>query len=120
MSENTTPFGERMVRAIEDAIIKQVRDGSIIKPDYANSLKIDMALVREAYEQINRDSVRAQITALIENKLADALWNAMATEFATDVKKVLSDNDLRAEIRVYIRNEIRKAGEALATPERAR
>lgn len=113
MSANETTFGERMIRAVEDAIVKQLRDGAMVSLDYANRVKIDGALVREAYEQIDRDKVRAQITALIENKLADALWNAMATEFATDTKKILSDSDLRAEVRVYMRNQIRKASEAL-------
>lgn len=46
----------------------------------------------------------------LERKAADSILNAMAQELATDVKQVLSNKELREEVRSFVRKGIKSIG----------
>lgn len=106
-------FEQDLVKAVQDAILKQVRDNGFVSLPYEQRIKVDGALLREAYANINREMVSAQITAIIEERLSDLIWNALATELSNDVKQILSNRELREEVRAVLRDQIRKVAGTL-------
>lgn len=106
-------FEQDLVKAVQDAILKQVRDNGFVSLPYEQRVKVDGALLREAYANINREMVSARITAIIEERLSDLIWNALATELSNDVKQILSNRELREEVRAVLRDQIRKVAGTL-------
>ncbi len=109
-------FEQDVTQALQASILATVRKADFVRIDYEQRPRIDAALMAEAYQRVDRARVREELTRIIETRMADAIWNAMASELATDMKKVLSDNDMRAEIRVYLRERMRGLAAALAEP----
>lgn len=106
-------FEQQLINAVHESVIKMVRDGQLIAPDYANRPKVPAAKVHEIYEAINWDNVRAKVMDKVEDRCADHILNSMATEIATDVKQVLSNKELREEVRAFVRAGIKRVGETL-------
>ncbi|BAH38846.1 hypothetical protein GAU_1804 [Gemmatimonas aurantiaca T-27] len=106
-------FQEEVTKAVEASVLKQIREGGVVSLPYEQRLKIDGALLREAYANIDRDAIRGRITQIIEERIGDLIWNALATELTNDVKQILSNKELREEVRGVLREQIRKAADAV-------
>lgn len=105
-------FEEELQKAVQQSVIKMAREGSLVLPDYAARAKIPAQRVQDLYDSINWDNVRSLVMAGIEQHVADKILNAVATEMATDVKQVLSNKELREEVRSFIRAGVRRVVEA--------
>lgn len=106
-------FEEQMMQAVEDSVLKMIRDGGFIMPDYANRPRIPSDKVQDIYAAINWDNVRRKVMDKVEDRCADHILNSMATEIANDVKQVLSNKELREEVRTFVRAGIKRVGESV-------
>ena len=70
-------------------------------------VKLPESLIREVYESIDMEQVKSQLKGKLESRMADAIFNSLATEIANDTKKVMSNNELREDCRAVIRQKIR-------------
>lgn len=109
---NKPTFEEQLVEAVQQSVLKTVREGGMVLPDYSQRAKIPPARLHELYESIDWTRVRALCIERIEERCADTMLNAMATEIATDIKQVLSNKELREEVRSFIRDGIRRVAQA--------
>ena len=105
--DGMSDFEKEFTSAIQASILATVRKADFVRIEYNDRPRIDAALMAEAQKMVNRERIREELTRIVETRMADAIWNAMATELATDMKKVLSDMEMRAEIRVYLREKMR-------------
>lgn len=105
-------FEEQLQEAVQHSVLKMVRDGAVVLPDYANRAKVPAAKVQELYDSVDWDRVRTLVIEEVERAVADKILNAMATEMATDIKQILSNKELREEVRGFIRAGIRRVAEA--------
>ncbi len=69
--------------------------------------------LREVYQSVDMVRVGEILKVKIEQKVADAILNNLATEVATDVKKIMSNTELREDCRAVIRDKIRQASKGL-------
>jgi len=106
-------FAEKLTQAMEDAVVKQVRDGQWIGVEYSARPKIDAPTLREVYESVDMERVKARVVEQVEGHIADKILHSMATEVATDVKQILSNKELREDVRAIIREKIRAAAAAV-------
>lgn len=106
-------FDEDIQQAVRDSLVKMIRSGDWLKLDYSAKLPIDTAFLRRIQNSVNLDNVLAKLTDQIESRIAEAIFNAMATEIATDVKKILSNMELREDVRAILRAKIRNVAEAV-------
>lgn len=106
-------FDEDIQQAVRDSLVKLIRSGDWLKLDYSAKLPIDAAFLRRVQNSVNLDNVLAKLTENIEARIADAIFNAMATEIATDVKKIMSNTELREDMRAVLRAKIRDVAEAI-------
>lgn len=101
-------FEQQLVEAVQQSVLKMVRDNALVVPDYAQRAKVPHAKVQALYDSVDWDRVNELCLSRIEERCADHLLNAMATEMATDVKQVLSNKELREEVRSFIRGGINR------------
>ena len=111
MSEQQT-FEQEIQQAVQQSVLKMVREGQLVVPDYAARAKVPAAKVQELYDSVDWANVRRLVIAEVERAVADKILNQMATEMATDVKQILSNKELREEVRGFIRAGIRRVAEA--------
>lgn len=101
-------FDQQLTEQFQAALLKEIKRGSWLKIDYG-AVSIPSHEIRAAYEKIDMDKVNALILQKIEERVADTIYNSLATEIATDVKKVMSNCELREDCRAVIREKIRAA-----------
>ena len=106
-------FAEQVQQAAEESIIAALKSGEWLRMNYSNKLAVSTEQLREVYQGIDMSRVAEILKAKLEQRLADTLFNNLATEIATDVKKIMSNTELREDCRAVIRDKIRRAAEGL-------
>lgn len=105
---------QRLVEAFEDSMVAAVRNGLFtVAPDYTRRTIVDPAILTEIYAKVDRARVVALVVEKAEERMADNIYNAMSHELSTDVKKILSNTELREDLRAILRAKIREAAAAL-------
>lgn len=113
MSAPKPSFTTDLQQAIEASLLSLVRKGDWLVLDYQRRVQVPVERLREIYEAINFDRVKALCIERAEERIADAYMNTMATEIATDVKHILSNRELREDLRSIIRAKIKAAAAAV-------
>lgn len=96
-------FIEKMHQAMEQTILANIKKGTWL---WVEHVKLPKVMLTELLGQIDMDRVRGLLKHKLENLVADKIMNAMTTEITNDVKHVLSDGALRAEIRDLVRAKL--------------
>src|SRR5208282_4750177 len=71
-------FDQEVQRAMRDSIVKMIRTGDWCKVDYNARVPLDSTFLRKVQGSINMDNVLSLLTTRIEERMADAIFNAMA------------------------------------------
>lgn len=111
-------FVAQMHQTVERAVLDEIRKGSWLTIDYKSRVQIDLPTLRSIYEGVDMERVKAVVRERLESMIADKILNAMATEIATDVKQILSQRELREDVRAIIRDKIREADAMLREGDR--
>lgn len=107
MSDNFPLNFEQAVKtAAEQAVLKFVRDGGWLMPNYDSRFKVPASWIQSCWELVDRDALKRQIASRLESELADRMVNMMAAELATDVKQILSDKERREKLRSLARDHM--------------
>ena len=96
-------FNTSFNKAVQDAVVAFIKKGDWLATNYSNRIVVDTPLLRQAMSNIDMAKVSARVTEHIEQRIADNITNAMATEIANDVKSIMSNRELREDIRAVIR-----------------
>ncbi len=115
-TEQEMTLEQKLTKAFEHAMIKIVSDGGFIQPKYENRLVIEPAMLRAAWNAVDRDAVIKQLASRATDRVADTIFNAMATEIATDVKQIMSNKELREDVRALIRDRMRATMASVSEP----
>jgi hypothetical protein len=111
---------EQMEEALEHAIctgvIKKISDGDGLKVDYRNAIDITDTF-KEAWQAVDNKKVVAQMTALLEQTIAEKLVNKVITEMGTDVKNLLSNASVRDDFKFMLRKVAEKMIDAVKERE---
>ena len=96
---------ERLQQAFEDAILKMIRSGDVLKLDYNSKIDVSNEL-RKAYERIDYTKVYARMTELFEEELAQKIVNKVITEMGTDIKNLMSNSSVREDFKFFMRKGV--------------
>lgn len=110
----TMTFEEEFLKHMKNELIKFISAGSWINVPYDKKITIDPSLIKKCYDQIDMTEVLRICKEKLEQHVADKIFNAMATEVATDVKQILSNGELREDCRSFLRTKIREVEKALS------
>jgi hypothetical protein len=100
-------FADEVQKAVQKSIIDTLAKGDWLTVEWRDKMSISQERLREIYAAVDMDKVANIVKEKVEKKLADAIFNALATEVATDVKKIMSNTELREDCRASIRLKIR-------------
>jgi hypothetical protein len=106
-------FAEQVQQAAEESIVKMLKSGEWLRVGYGDRMTVTPGQLREVYQAVDMSRVGEILKVKIEQKVADAIFNNLATEVATDVKKIMSNSELREDCRAVIRDKIRQAARGL-------
>jgi len=97
---------QRIKEAAENAIVNLIASGNWIAPDYSNRFKLPKDFNEEVWKLVDVESIKLQMSILIERDLAEKIVAMMAAEISSDIKKVLSDSERRESIRSVVRENL--------------
>lgn len=106
-------FYDDLMKTVQNSILNQARKAEFIDTGYGGTkLKLPPEFLLECYRRINMDALQDKIVARLEQEVADKIVNKMITEFSNDIKQIMSNVELREELRGILRDRI-KAAKAL-------
>lgn len=108
MEQDNKSFEEQLREGFEQQIVAFIKKGDWLAIDYGNRFKVDGTLLCIIYERMDREKVINKVVEGVEDFMVDKILADVATELSTDVKKVMSNQELRADIRAIIRDHVRK------------
>ncbi len=109
-------FDEQTADVVRTTILNFLRKGEWLSIDYASRPRLDTAFLNTIIAGLDRSRIAALVREKCEERIADAIYNSLATELASDTKRLLSDGAIRGEIRVLLRNHMTGAMAALQDP----
>lgn len=102
-------FDEQLMQSVQHAVLDQVRKGEWVKlPRWESALPIDVSTLRSLLTRVDMARVQELVVPKIEQMVADAMIQSVATEIATDVKKIMSNQEIREDLRATIREKLRQ------------
>ena len=107
---------DMLTRIARNALVAIIKKGEWLTISYQERVPVDMSLLRRCYAAVDMNRVRDLVTADLERRIADHILNALATEIGNDVKTILSNRELREDIRGVVRQKIRESIEATKEP----
>lgn len=99
---------------MQRSVIDSIRKGEWLKFEYNDRLKIESSLLREVMQKIDMAVVIERVKDHVEQRIADKIMHSMEQEVANDVKSIMSNRELREDIRAVIREKIRSCEKALS------
>lgn len=99
-------FESAVKQAAEQAVLKFVRDGGWLMPNYEGRMKIPAEWVADVWRLVDSDALKRAIAERLEQELADRMVNHMAAELATDIKQILSVQERREALRALAREHM--------------
>lgn len=101
-------FDETLQQAIQHTVIDFIRKGEWMKLDHNAKINIDSAWLRKMHSMVDMDTVMKLVATQVEQRICDGIINSMTTEIATDIKSIMSNKELREDLRSVIRTKIRE------------
>ena len=100
-------FDEKLLNMLQEKMIRDISKQDIVKIEYGDRLSLPKGFIQDVYESLDINKVKARLIENLENEMADKIANKMATEFSNDIKQIMSNKELREELRQYARSIIK-------------
>ena len=98
---------ERLQQAVENALIGIIRSGDAFKLPYENRIDLGSDL-EKAYKLIDYEKVYTKVTSLLEEEIAKKIVNKIVTEMGNDMKKLMSNTEIREDFKYFMRKGVEK------------
>ena len=96
---------QRIMEAMEQGIVKAIHSGEMFKIPYDSKIDVSKEM-RRAYEGIDYAKVESRVKELLEEELARKIVNKIVTEMGTDIKKLMSNPNIRDDVRFMMRKGV--------------
>lgn len=101
------PFQQRLHETAEEAVLSFLTNpGNWLMPDYKSRCPIPADWIAAAWALVDREAIQRALAQRIEQELADRIMNHLAAEMATDVKRLLSNEERREALRAVARQHL--------------
>jgi len=97
----------KMIQRMERALLSGIERGGWLQIPFG-TVTLGQDVLRDVFSRVDMESVKASVAQRLEHHLADKIFNAMATEIASDVKAALANQKLRSEVRDAVAEKIRQ------------
>ena len=100
-------FEEKLINDIQVKILKGINNQELINISYNDRISLPKSLISEVYESIDVEVIKKHLKARLEEEMADKIANKLITEYSNDIKQIMSNKELREELRSYARDKIK-------------
>lgn len=102
-------FAQDLMQRIEPSILNQLSKAQFIDTGYTSpKVKLPQSLLDECYNNMDIDKIKEKITARLEEEVAEKIVNKLLTEYSNDVKQIMSNTELREDLRSILRSKIKE------------
>jgi len=108
-------FNDSLIDLIQKKIITDISKQELVKVDYNDRVSLPGSFIKQVYQMLDIEKIKTRLVENLENEMADKIANKMVTEFANDIKQIMSNRELREDIRHYAREKIRGLADTVST-----
>jgi len=102
-----------MLSAMKSSIVSFLSSDKWFTIDWGNRIVLQKEWLMSVFNLIDFTIVNQHLKDKIERHIADKIFHSMAQEIATDIKKIVSNNTLRDDVRYMIRKHIEETVKAM-------
>lgn len=101
-------FDELLVSSIKEQLLLKIQKTDWVSVGYQR-VELPQNILQKVLVQISPEKIIERLKDRIEDRIADSIFNNMVTEMTNDTKQILSNKELREEIRSMFRTKIKEA-----------
>ena len=107
-------FTENLIESIQQKILKDVTKQEFITVNYNDKISLPNSFLREVYQSLDINKIKTRLIENLENEMADKITNKLITEYSNDIKQIMSNRELREDLRHYAREKIKAIAETVS------
>ena len=107
-------FTENLIESIQQKILKDVTKQEFITVNYNDRISLPNSFLREIYQSLDINKIKARLIENLENEMADKIANKLITEYSNDIKQIMSNKELREDLRHYAREKIKAISDSVS------
>lgn len=100
-------FEQSLVDLIQKKVFEGISKTDLVAINYKDRYEISSSFLNEVYRSLDLEKIKAKLVENLENEMADKIANKMITEYSNDIKQIMSNRELREDLRHYAREKIR-------------
>lgn len=100
-------FEQKVMNVIQEKVIKDISKQDLVKIEYSDRYSIPSSFLNDIYRALDVEKIKAKLIENLENEMADKIANKLVTEYSNDIKQIMSNKELREDLRHYAREKIR-------------
>ena len=100
-------FDGKLLNMLQEKMIRDLSKQEIITVTYGDRMPLPKSFIQDVYNSLNLEKVKANLVSRLENEMADRIANNLMTEYANDIKQIMSNKEVREDLRSYARNIIK-------------
>lgn len=110
-------FESNLIDLIQKKVITDISKLDLVKIEYRDRYEIPSSFLNEVYKSLDLEKIKAKLIENLENEMADKIANKMITEYSNDIKQIMSNRELREDLRHYAREKIRAISDKVLEKE---
>lgn len=99
-------FEEKLINVIQEKVIKDISKQDLVKVEYSDRFQVPSSFLNEIYKNLDLEKIKQRLTERLEEEMADKIANKLITEYSNDIKQIMSNRELREDLRHYAREKI--------------
>lgn len=107
-------FEEKLSDFIQKKIITDLSKQELVKIEYCDRYEVPSSFLNEVYKSLDLEKIKARLVENLENEMADKIANKLITEYSNDIKQIMSNRELREDLRHYAREKIREMADSVS------
>lgn len=107
-------FNEMLIEVVQKKIMSDIMKQDLIKVDYADKVPLPKGFIQSVYQTLDIDRIKVKLVENLEDEMADKIANKMITEFSNGIKQIMTNKELREELRHYAREKIRQISDCVS------
>ena len=111
---NMENFEQKMVNVIQENVIKDISKQDLVKIEYGDRFTIPPSFLKDIYKSLDMEKIKLKLIENLENEMADKIANKLLTEYSNDIKQIMSNRELREDLRHYAREKIRAIADTVS------
>ena len=106
-------FESNLVDLIQKKVISDISKQDLVKVEYGDRFAVPSSFLNEVYKSLDLEKIKARLIENLENEMADKIANKLVTEYSNDIKQIMSNRELREDLRHYAREKIKAIADSV-------